>query len=160
MKKLQLSKLCSIFVKNKYIMAKFEEVFEDTQAMFTNFTSQIENLRGVNIKILAQNRLKEIAKVVKANDLVKHMTNEDIIILLNEQIFEQLDDEQKLMVIEEQVAKIYYDDEKEKLSIVNPDVNTFSLLLRKYGYDKYERLNESIKALFSQEAETEAENAQ
>jgi hypothetical protein len=141
-------------------MAKFEEVFEDTQALFTNFTSQIENLRGVNIKILAQNRLKEIAKVVKANDLVKHMTNEDIIILLNEQVFEQLEDEQKLMVVEEQIAKIYFDEEKDKLSIVSPDVNTFSLLLRKYGYERYERLNESIKALFSQEAETEAENNQ
>jgi hypothetical protein len=141
-------------------MAKFEEVFEDTQALFTNFTAQVDNLRGVNIKILAQNRLKEIAKVVKANDLVKHMTNEDIIILLNEQVFEQLEDEQKLMVVEEQIAKIYYDEEKEKLSIVNPDVNTFSLLLRKYGYERYERLNESIKALFSQEAEIEAENNQ
>jgi hypothetical protein len=141
-------------------MAKFDEVFEDTQALFTNFTSQIDNLRGINIKILAQNRLKDIAKVVKANDLVKHMTNEDIIILLNEQIFEQLEDEQKMMVVEEQIAKIYFDEEKDKLSIVNPDVNTFSLLLRKYGYERYERLNESIKALFSQEAETEAENNQ
>ena len=104
--------------------------------------------------------MKEIAKVVKANDLVKHMTNEDIIILLNEQVFEQLEDEQKLMVVEEQIAKIYFDEEKDKLSIVSPDVNTFSLLLRKYGYERYERLNESIKALFSQEAETEAENNQ
>ena len=141
-------------------MAKFEEVFQDTQGLFNNFIGQIENLNGVNIKILAQNRLKEIGKVVKANDLVKHMTNEHIIILLNEQIFEQLDEEQKLMVVEELIARIYFDDEKEKLSIVSPDVNTFSLLLRKYGYDKYEVLHESIKALFSQEAETEAENNQ
>jgi predicted RNA-binding protein with PUA domain len=141
-------------------MAKFEEVFQDTQALFNNFMGQIENLSGVNIKILAQNRLKEIGKVVKANDLVKHMTNEDIIILLNEQIFEQLDEEQKLMVVEELIARIYFDSEKEKLSIVSPDVNTFSLLLRKYGYDKYEVLHESIKALFSQESETEAENNQ
>lgn len=141
-------------------MAKFEEVFQDTQSLFNNFMSQIDNLSGVNIKILAQNRLKEIGKVVKANDLVKHMTNEDIIILLNEQIFEQLDGEQKLMVVEELIARIYFDDEKDKISIVSPDVNTFSLLLRKYGYDKYEVLHESIKALFSQEAETEAENNQ
>jgi hypothetical protein len=141
-------------------MAKFEEVFQDTQALFNNFIGQIDNLNGVNIKILAQNRLKEIGKVVKANDLVKHMTNEDIIILLNEQIFEQLEDEQKLMVVEELIARVYFDDEKDKITIVSPDVNTFSLLLRKYGYDKYEVLHESIKALFSQEAETEAENNQ
>jgi len=141
-------------------MAKFEEVFQDTQALFNNFIGQIDNLNGINIKILAQNRLKEIGKVVKANDLVKHMTNEDIIILLNEQIFEQLDEEQKIMVVEELTARIYFDDEKDKITIVSPDVNTFSLLLRKYGYDKYEVLHESIKALFSQETETEAENNQ
>ena len=112
-------------------MAKFEEVFEDTQAMFSNFTKEIDNLTQVKIKILANNRLKEIGKVVKANDLLKHMTNEDVIILLNEQIFEQLEEEQKLMVVEELIARIYFDDEKDKLTIVSPDVNTFSLLLRK-----------------------------
>lgn len=139
-------------------MAKFEEVFEDTQELFTRFVDQIDNLREVNIKILANNRLKEIGKVIKANDLLKHMTNEDIIILLNETIFEQLSDEQKEMVIEELVAQIYFDSERGKITIVKPDVSTFSLLLRKYGYDKYETLHESIKALFAQAEEEAAEN--
>jgi hypothetical protein len=134
-------------------MAKFEEVFEDTQALFDNFTRQIDSLSEVNIKILSSERLKEIGKVVKANDLLKHMTNEDVIILLNERVFHQLEDEQKNMVVEELIARIYFDAEKSKISIINPDVNTFSLLLRKYGYEKYERLNESIKAIFSQEEE-------
>jgi hypothetical protein len=88
------------------------------------------------------------------------MTNEDAVVIINEKIFEQLEDEQKLMVVEEYVARLYFDSEKGKLSLINPDVNTFSLLLRKYGYDKYERLNESIKALYTQEAEVEAENNQ
>jgi hypothetical protein len=117
-------------------------------------------LSEVNIKILANNRLKEIGKIVKANDLLKHMTNEDAIVLLNERVFEQLENEQQLMVVEELIARLYFDSEKGKLTIINPDVNTFSLLLRKYGYDKYETLHESIKALFAQEAETEAENNQ
>lgn len=140
-------------------MAKFNEVYDDTQALFTNFINQIDSLSEVSVKILGNDRLKEIAKVVKANDLLKHMTNEDVIIILNEKIFEQLDDEQKMMVVEEQIAQIYFDSEKGKLSIIKPDVNTFSLLLRKYGYPKYETLHESIKALFAQEAEEEAENA-
>jgi hypothetical protein len=140
-------------------MAKFNEVYDDTQALFTNFINQIDSLSEVSVKILGNDRLKEIAKVVKANDLLKHMTNEDVIIILNEKIFEQLDEEQKMMVVEEQIAQIYFDSEKGKLSIIKPDVNTFSLLLRKYGYPKYETLHESIKALFAQEAEEEAENA-
>lgn len=141
-------------------MAKFEEVFEDTQELFNRFVSQIDNLREVNIKILANNQLKEIGKVVKANDLLRHMTNEDIIILLNETIFEQLTDEQKEMVIEELIAQVYFDDERSKVTIIKPDVNTFSLFLRKHGYDKYETLHESIKSLFAQAEETAAENQQ
>lgn len=140
-------------------MAKYEEVFEDTQALFDNFIAQIDNLREVNIKILAQNSLKEIGKVVKANDLVRHMTSEDIIILLNETIFEQLEDEQKLMVIEELIAQVYYDDEKSKVTIIKPDLTTFSLLLVKYGTEKYLRLRESIKAVLAQEEE-ETQNAE
>lgn len=141
-------------------MAKFDEVFEDTQALFTNHTAEIDNLREVNIKILANNRLKEIGKVVKANDLLKHMTSEDIIILLNERIFEQLDDEQKGMVVEELVASIYFDSEKEKVMLIKPDINTYSLLLRKHTYVKYESLHESIKALFAKADEQDAENNQ
>ena len=141
-------------------MAKFEEVFEDTQALFTNHTNQIDSLREVNIKILANNRLKEIGKVVKANDLLKHMTSEDIVILLNERVFEQLDDVQKEMVVEELVASVYYDSEKGKVSLIKPDINTYSLLLRKHGYPNYEILHESIKALFAQTEEEDAENNQ
>jgi hypothetical protein len=140
-------------------MAKFNEVYEDTQALFSNFINQIDSLSEISVKILGNDRFKEIGKVVKANDLLKHMTNEDAIIILNEKIFEQLEDEQKMMVVEELVARLYFDSEKGKLSIINPDVNTFSLLLRKYGYEKYERLNESVKALFAQEAEEETETA-
>jgi hypothetical protein len=140
-------------------MAKFNEVYQDTQELFSNFINQIDSLSEISVKILSNDKQKEICKVFKANDLLKHMTNEDAVIIVNEKIFEQLEDEQKLMVVEEHVARLYFDAEKGKLSLINPDVNTFSLLLRKYGYDKYERLNESIKALVSQEAEVEAENS-
>lgn len=138
-------------------MANFDEVFEDTHALFTNFINGVDSLREVNIKILANNRLKEIGKVIKANDLLKHMTNEDIVIILNESVFEPLEDEQKNMVVEELIARIYFDIEAGSVKIIKPDVNTFSLLLRKYGYENYERLHESIQALFAQQAEEEVD---
>lgn len=136
-------------------MAKFEEVFEDTQGLFNKLIADADLERVLNIKILANNSLKEIGKVVKANDLVKHMTSEDVIIILNEKIFEQLTDEQKTMIAEELLASVSFDDEKGKVVISKPDVNTFSLLLRKYTYAKYEVLLESIKTLFNVEEEEE-----
>jgi len=141
-------------------MAKYEEPFEDTQMLFDQFISQLDNLREVNIKIIVQNNLKEIGKVNKASDLNKHMHSYDVVILLNESVFEALEDEQRLMVVEELIAQIYFDDEKEKVSIIKPDVITFSLLLTKYGTEKYLRLRESIKAVLAQTEENQQETAQ
>ena len=139
-------------------MAKFEEVFDDTRALFTNFIAQIDSLNEVNINILAVNKLKEIGKVSKTTDLLKYETTYDVYILLNEQVFEQLEEEQKLMVVEELVAQIYYDLEKGKVSIIKPDFTTFSLLLVKYGHEKCLNLKTLIKEIFGSEAQTEAEN--
>ncbi len=141
-------------------MSNFTDVFEDFEALFTNYIAQIDNLSQVSIKIIANNRLKEIGKIVKANDLLNYLTQEDVIILLNEEIFEQLIPDQQLMVVEELVAQIYFDMDKDKVVIVKPDVNTFSLLLRKYGYDKYEALHLTIKSLYSKEVSEAAENNQ
>ena len=102
--------------------------------------------------------LKEIGKVSKTSDLVKYKTSDDVVILLNEKIFEQLSDEQKQMVVEGLVAQIYYDLEKGKISIIKPDFTTFSLLLDKYGAEKCLTLNTLIKEIFSSEAQTDAEN--
>jgi predicted RNA-binding protein with PUA domain len=137
-------------------MAKFQEVFEDTQKLFTTHINSIDSLTEIQIKVLGNNKLKEIGKVVKANDLLKHLAGEDVVVLLNEAIFEQLDDEQKVMVVEELIAPIHFDAEKDKLTLTAPDVKTFSLFLRKYGYAKYEVLTESIRTLLTKEGEEEA----
>jgi hypothetical protein len=139
-------------------MAKYEEVFADTQALFTNFIGQIDSLNEVNIDILAVNKLKEIGKVVKANDITKFKTGFDIFIYLNERVFEQLDAEQQQMVVEGLVAQIYYDMEKDKLMLIKPDFTTFSLLLVKYGHEKCLTLNTLIKEIFGSEAQSDDEN--
>jgi hypothetical protein len=140
-------------------MPKFHEVFPDTQESFDKFISQIDSLNDVAITVIGNNRLKEVVyNVNKASELLKYRSNDDVIIQLNEEIFEQLDDELQKMVIEEAVARIYYDDEKGKITIIKPDVNTFSLFLRKYGYEKYEVLQESVKTLFAAKEQENAEN--
>lgn len=139
-------------------MAKFEEVFEDTRVLFTNFISKIDSLTEVNVNILAVNKLKEIGKVSKTNDLLKYETDYDVYIFLNERVFEQLEDEQKLMVVEELIAQIYFDAEKGKVTLIKPDFTTFSLLLERYGSEKCLNLKNLIREIFSSDAQTDAEN--
>ncbi len=136
-------------------MANFFEVHDDIQESFSSFINEIDGLREVKIKILSNPRLKEIGKVVKANDLLKHMTDEDVIIILNENVFEQLLPEQQSIVIDGLIAQIYFDAEKEKVVLVKPDVYEFSLLLAKYGYEQYAILKARINDIFA-EIEEEA----
>jgi len=138
-------------------MAKFEEPFEDTQALFNDVISETGMDNYLNITVLSNNTAKEIFKVNKANELLKHITKFDVIIVLNEKIFDQLPDDQKRIIVEEAVAYISFDTEKDKLVITTPDFTSHSGILRKHGFETVERVRESIKTLY--QAEKEAEDA-
>jgi hypothetical protein len=79
-------------------MAKFEEPYEDIESLFNDVITNHSTLPpSVNIKLLADNKLKKIFKVMRANDLVKYRTGDDVFIIINQNIFEQLEEQQKFI---------------------------------------------------------------
>lgn len=139
-------------------MAKYEEVSEFNENIFNEIIAETDLERYINIKILSDNRQKKIGSVVKANPLVKHMTNEDIIIIINEKIFDGLEDSQKRFVADELITEIGYDFEKDKIIIAKHDITTFSGILRKYTFAVYEQVHECIKSLYDAKNNDEAQN--
>jgi hypothetical protein len=132
-------------------MAKFEEVYEDTLSLFQKHIDQTSIPRMVKIKILSNDAIKkEFGKVSKTNDIVKFMTDYDVVIQVNEPIFDQLDDKQKEYVVRDLLAQIVYDMEKDKISIVSHDITTFSGVLRNFDIDTYLSIKESIITLLEQ----------
>lgn len=132
-------------------MSKFEEVFEDTLELFQKHINESSIPKFIKIKILSNNKIKkDFGLVNKSQDIVKYMTDYDIIIQVNEPIFDQLEDTQKEYVVNDLLAKIVYDMDKDKITIINPDVSTFSGVLRKYGIDTYQSIKESIAVLLEQ----------
>jgi hypothetical protein len=134
-------------------MAVYSDVFEDINWLFFDLISTLDNLNSLRIKVLAIDKLKDVTKVQKSNDLLRHETGNDIYIFVNEGIFEKLTEEQRKMVVEETVAEIYYDDEKDKVTIIKPDFTTFSLFLQKYGGEKCINLKRLIKELVESDGE-------
>lgn len=129
-------------------MAKFEAPFEDVEQLF-NEKIQTRNLdQFINIAIVVNNKAKEIFKVVKANDLFKHRTGDDVIIILNQNIFDKLEDLHKHIVVEDALACIHYDTEKDKLIMTKPDVIAYSGVLSKFTFDTWNVVRESIKSLY------------
>jgi hypothetical protein len=140
-------------------MAKYEEVFEETKNLYTQLMLASGISNNINITILANNKAKDIFKVNKANELLKYRTGDDIIIVLNEKIFDQLTPAQRRIVAEESLASVGYDLESEKIVISKPDVVTFSGLLSKHSFEVWNVLRESIKSLYAKEEQTEDEVA-
>ena len=131
-------------------MAKFEEVYQETLDEFKTHIDN-SNIPGfVNIKIISNNTIKDFGSVTKSQDIIKFMTDYDVIIQINEPIFDKLQNDQKEYVVKDLLARIVYEMEKDKLTIVQPDVTTFSGVLRQYDIDHYMAIKESIITLLEQ----------
>jgi hypothetical protein len=132
-------------------MAKFEEVYEDTLELFQKHIEQSQIPRMIKFKILSNEGVKkEFGKVSKTSDIVKFMTDYDIVIQVNEPIFDQLEDNQKEYVVKDLLGQIVYDMDKDKISIVSHDITTFSGVLRQYDIDTYLSIKESMVTLLEQ----------
>ena len=131
-------------------MAKFEEGYQETLDEFQTQIRQSNIPEFINIKILSNNTIKDFGTVTKAQDIVKFMTDYDVIIQINEPIFDKLENEQKEYVVKDLLARIVYELDKDKLTISQPDVTTFSGVLRQYSIDHYMSIKESIVTLLEQ----------
>ena len=138
-------------------MSRYEESSNDIKLIFNEVLIKAGLNDVINVKCLCDNRQKTIFKLQKTTPLLKFETNNDIYIIVNEKVYDQLDNFQKYMVAEESVAGISFNFEKDKMEVRKSDVQTFSGFLRNYGYDKYEVLCESIKTIYNKEQEEEAE---
>lgn len=139
-------------------MAKYEEPFEETQDLYNQIIERAGLSNYVNITILTNNKAREIFKINKANELLKYRTGDDIIIVLNEKIFDQLTQEQRVIVAEESLASVHFNTEKDKIEISKPDVVTFSGVLAKHTFETWNVLRESITTLYNAEKQEEDES--
>ena len=138
-------------------MSKFKELHEGTQALYDQAILQTNLGQFINIAIFADDNSKEIFKLVKAIELLKFRTQGDLIILVNEKIIDQLTPEQRVIVVQESLAGVSFDSEKDKLEIKTPDFMAHTDILRKYGFETIDVIRESIKSIILAEKQEKDE---
>lgn len=131
-------------------MSKYSDLFPDLEDKFLSAISTADLENFVSIKILACENQKDITKVAKATPILHHLTGADIIITVNELVFEQLDDLYQNIVIDETLARIYFDAEKGNVVLKKPDFETFSLVMQKYTCDVMLKERETVRAVYTQ----------
>lgn len=129
---------------------QYQEVHQDVKGEFDSVIIRLELDNFMNIKVLGdEKQKKEVIKIKKIDDLNYHLHKEDIVLTVNQSIFEQLPPDLKVLAIEDALARISFNREKDAIQSNVEDVKTFSLVLDKHGYEKYHVLKESIKTLYA-----------
>jgi len=116
-------------------MANFEEVYEETQTLFNAEIESSMIPRDIRIKIVSNDKLKMVksfGEVKKQSELNKFIGGYDIIIVVNDYVFDQLEPKQKQYIVKDIIGSIQYDMDKDKINIVKHDVSFFSGIASNY----------------------------
>jgi len=134
-------------------MAKFTEVSDELQERFNFIRNKQTSLPDfITIKLLNNEKQKDIYSPAKANGAIEYLNQIEFLIFVNEDIFNKLDDEARDIIIEEALAYVGFDQEKELVSKATPDYTTFSGLQSKYD-KKLSRAKELVRTIIQQKAD-------
>lgn len=128
-------------------MGKYRKVSEELEQIFSDVLAETSIPQWVEFQILANDKQKELIKVSKVSDWVEFLNNLNILITVNEEIFDQLTEEFKKISISECLAGIVVN-ENDIVSVEKPNFTTYTGVLTKFGDEKIIRFKESVISLF------------
>ena len=138
-------------------MAKFEKASDDVVKFFDEVRDKTSIPQWIQFEVLCNNKLKQLYKIVKLNDLVETITDGlNFAVVINEEIFDQLTEQQKEMALNECLAGVCVS-ESDAVSLEKPNFSTYRGVLERYGHDSIIVLHESVKSLFDSKKQKEDE---
>jgi len=139
-------------------MADFREVSDETQKLFNEILDSTTIPQWVEFKLLANDDLKEVYQVRKLSDLFEYLADgTNIAVVLNEEIFDEIQDlDLQKRILEEALGGVVVD-ENDKIKIQAFDFTTYSGFLEKYGADDVIVMKMSIQSLFDAKKQREEE---
>lgn len=138
-------------------MGKFSKVSEDLNEKFNKVLNQTTIPKWIEFELRSDDKQNKLIKVVKLNELMLVLTNGiQFAVIINETIFEQLDDENQEMVIHECLAGVSVSD-TDAVSYTQPDFTTYKGVLQKYGSDSIIAMKEIVESLYDAKKQQEDE---
>ena len=137
---------------------KYRDVSNETQKIFNEVLDATSIPHWIDFVVRADDtQKKRVALAIKQNELNKHLSGNDVAVIINEAIFDELEEEYQKKVIEEALGGVVHD-ENGKVKVTPRDYSTYSGYLEKYGADDALILDLHIKSLY--EAKKEREDAE
>jgi len=83
-------------------------------------------------------------------DQYAFLLNKELLVSVNEDLFNVFDEESISILIEQEIDKISIETESGKIKMIKPDLSTFSALITKYGVEKVAKANQ-VEELYQQQ---------
>jgi hypothetical protein len=146
----------------------FNQASEYNIALFDSALSQSSLGRVISVGILSSDKVKLnpsglCGKVYRTNDVVKQAIQSkfsgvpDFVIVINEEIFDRLEESQQHIIVDKLLAQLGFDYEKGNTSLIAPDIQEFSGILKKYNFNELEALKLYVESLYESRNEQEQE---
>ena len=124
---------------------------QDVKDYFLNIFETKTSLGNyVNITLVTDNKQKKLYELKKLAPISVFLAKTDVVITVNELIFDLLDDKQLELLTEEVLASISFDAEKDVVKNDPPDVSTYSGILTKYTLETWKETQEIVRATIDQ----------
>lgn len=115
---------------------KHFELSEENQKLIDDLFQEADLAHYMQLRTIGIAKSKEMIKVARPSDVVKyigHLPDDVVTIVLYEEAFDRLDEANKRLIIEDALATISYDNEKDKISIGVPMITATVGGRQKYG---------------------------
>ena len=118
-------------------MAKFFELTDENQTLVNDVFPDTGMHNYMNLKMVGVSKAKELIKVSKANPLAENVGKcpDTIVCAIYEDAFDRLDEKTKRLLLIDAFGVVFYDDEKDKISIGAPQIVVTVAGRMKYGED-------------------------
>ena len=105
-------------------MAKLFKLTEETENLINKVANEFGLNNYMNIKCFGINKQRQIIKVKKASPTEEGMgnTSDSVIVIVAEDVLTRLSDEQQELLVRDALSQIFYDDEKDKITVVQPEI--------------------------------------
>lgn len=131
-------------------MDNFYELSEDTTSKFFEIFNKKSFPLSVKFQFIGDEKQKELIKISIINPKFSFLLNKEILVSINEAIFDAFDEESVTILMEQEIDKIYINIETGKMKLIKTDLNTFSSLVNKYGVEKVARANK-VEELYKEQ---------
>jgi hypothetical protein len=95
----------------------------------------------VKFTFVSNSKQKKLVDITKISDTYSYLLDSDILVSFNEDYFENFDDQNRVILIEQEIDKIEFNLEKGVIKIRQPEINTSSGIIEKFTLKLVENAN-------------------